>query len=202
MSARTGIHTLRNMPVEMKLVFFGSLCAGLFSFLPWFQVDQLVAEEGLRLTRIPEVSSGFGVFPIFGMLSVAFSITSLMIFLRHQTGGKHILGFSHGKAWMFLGGEAIFVLCIALAVFASEVSLDSTAHIRFGIFATLFAHSTVIMGGYLIEKAKKKEDTLASFTPLFSQENEMHIRPEEPHIPNEQLSFSDTNNERQQSILR
>lgn len=210
MSIHESLRTFDRMPLGLKFIFFGAVFAGIFSFLPWFQIDELTTIDGNRLQRDPVMSSGFGFFPVFGMLSMAFAIVTLFVFLRNETGGKHTFGFSNPKVWMCVSGEAMFVLCIAFAVFASQMRIDSTAQLKFGIFLTLIAHAFVFFGAYILEKNTQKQEAKNAFSPFFENQYHPqdstvphpHISSEMPSPPGEQLSFSDTAYERKQSILR
>ncbi len=185
-----------------KFVFLGSILATIFIFLPWFQVDQLRAEEGLRLIRTPEISNGFGVYPVFGFLSLSFVAATLAFFVQYFFGAKKVFGVSHGNLWMITGGQAIFTLFIAVSIFSSEIRSDSTAQMRFGIFAALAAFALIAFGGYLFERSRKEEEAREALSNPFSKElNHLNIRPEEPSVNADQLSLSDTH-ERKQSILR
>jgi hypothetical protein len=213
MSVHESLRSFERMSLGMKFVFFGAVFAGIFSFFPWFQFDELIAVEGSRLQRDPVMSSGFGYFPVFGMLSMIFAIATLFVFLRNETGGKNTLGFSNARVWMFLSGEAMFVLCIAFAVYAAQMTMDTTGQLKFGIFLTMIAHAFIFFGGFLLEKEDQKAQVHQAFA-----EYENHYSPRQPnyygtqertsHRPqpsrqsSEQLSFSDTEHERQQSILR
>ena len=201
MSVHKSMQHFKRMHVGLKCVFFGAVCAGMFTFLPWFQMDELTTTEGLQLIRTPVVRSGFGAFPVFGMLSMSFAIAALFLFLRNETGGKTTFGVSNARLWMMIAGEAIFTLCIALAVFASQVRVDSTAHIRFGLFASLFAYTLLFFGGYILEKDLQKQKARESFAPIFSEQIS-HEEVDSSPVSDNQLSFSDTAHEREQSILR
>jgi hypothetical protein len=198
----TLIRDFQKLEPGFKFVFFGTALAVISVFLPWFQIDQLQAEEGMRLSRIPEVSNGFGIFPVFGLLSILFSSFCFLVLIQSMFGAKKTFGFPPGKLWLFFGGEAMFAFCIALFVFSSEVQADSTAQIRFGIFATLIAHTLIVFGGYLTEKVEQKDQVIEDFMPPPSSVmNNINIRPESPSISSQQLSFSDSH-ERDKSVLR
>ncbi len=184
-----------------KVTFFGVTLALAFVFFPWFQIDQIRMED-LRVLRIPEISSGFGAFPVFGLLVLAFTSSSLLVFVQHFFGAEKIFNYSHGKAWMMLGGQALFTLLIAFSIFFTEMRNDSTAQMRFGIFASVFAQMLVVFGGYLLTKAEADKEAKEVFSAPFSQElNHLNIRPEQPSVDSDQLSLSDAN-ERRQSVLR
>lgn len=184
------------------MVFFGSIIALVSVFLPWYQVDQLTTDEGSRLIRTLEISNGFGLFPIFGLLSLVFVVTSLLVFAQCCLGEKKVLGFFHGNTWMATGGQALFTLLIAFSVLFSQMQTDSTAEIRFGIFAAVMGFFVIIFGGYLYEKQRKEEEARKAFSAPFSSElNHLNIRPEQPSISTDQLSLSDTD-DREQSVLR
>lgn len=79
---------------------------------------------------------------------------------------------------------------------------DSTAQIRFGLFSTLFFHAFVVFGGYLALREEQKKEVRDVFLPKMSPfAPNLNIRPEEPHIDGQQLSFSDAD-EREPSVLR
>jgi len=197
-------HLLRNfqrLDPGAKLVFLGTSLAAVFVFLPWFQIDQ-PGEDVMRVTWIPETSNGLEIFPVFGFLSLVFIAGTLLYFTQYCLGEKKTFGLSHGKAWMILGGQALFMLFIALSVFFSETQTDSTAQIRFGVFGSVIAFGLVFFGGYVYERGREEEEARQAFSAPFSSElNHLNIRPEEPSVSTDQLSLSDVN-ERKQSILR
>jgi hypothetical protein len=196
------IRNFQRLDTGAKIVFFGIIITLVSAFMPWYQVDQLLTEEGIRLIRTPEISSSFGLFPIFGLLSVGFAAVSLLVFTQYCLGEKRVFGFSHGNCWMACGGQALFTLLIAFSVLISQMQTDSTAEIRFGIFASVFGFFLITFGGYLYEKDRQQEEVRKSFSAPFSSElNHLNIKPEEPSVSTDQLSLSDAD-ERKQSVLR
>ncbi|QQS59059.1 hypothetical protein IPN35_05750 [Candidatus Peregrinibacteria bacterium] len=195
------LRDFRRLPISMKYVFFGAILGILFVFLPWFQSDQLVSAEG-RLQRVADIKSGFGIFPIFGLLSLFFSGGSLLIFIHRFLGSSKTFGISSNKLWTGIGTLAIYTLFINIFVFSSLMQNDSTAQIRFGLFGTILSHTLVLFGGYLSLREVKREEVQSVFLSKNSPFTpNLNIRPEEPHIDRQQLSFSDTD-ERESSVLR
>jgi hypothetical protein len=176
-----------------RTVFFGAFTMFISAFLPWFQVNTPQIVSGDQVSRLPEISNAFGKFAVFGVLSVMFASLALLVFVQHFFGGRKTLGFSHGKWWLFLGAEILFVLIIALFVFSSEMQTDSSARIRFGLLFSLGGAAAMTFGGFITEKAFQKDDARAAFSPYGESSMGPTIRPEEPQLGhNAQLSFSDT----------
>jgi hypothetical protein len=195
------LHDFQRLPSGTKLAFFGTVSAFLFLFLPWFQTEQLHLEESMELSKVLEVSNGFGIFPVFGITSLFFIAGSTLIFVQNFFGTQKVFEISHGKIWLFLGGQSLFILLIALGVFFSEIKNDSTAQMRFGLFISLIAHGFVILGGYLFERNQQQKEHQSSLSPFAQELKHLNIKAEGPITNSNKISFSQTH-ERQQSILR
>lgn len=155
-----------------------------------------------RIQTIPEISSGFTKFPIFGFISIIFAGAALVMFVQHFFGSNKTFGIAHGKAWMFLGAQSLFALLIALFVFSSDMQAIPSAQLRFGLFLSIFSHFLILFGGYVEEKSRQKSDAIASLTPTPSPYSGVNIRAEQPEMGAEQLSLSDADAGRKQPILR
>lgn len=191
MNFKTLARDFQRLDSGAKLVFFGTVIAFIAAFLPWYQVER-IENADIGIQRIQEVSNGFTKYPVFGFLSVIFAITAVTLFAQHLFGARKTFNISHGRAWLFLGGETLFVLLIALFVFSSEMSLIPSAELRFGLFLSVFAHFLILFGGYVQEKTYQKQESLTAFArPAPGAFGGFHIRPEEPDVSSEQLSLSD-----------
>lgn len=190
------ISDFKRLETGKKLVFFGALIALIAVFLPWYQI-KLVESTDFRVQSIPVISNGFNKYPIFGFLSVAVGLASLVLFVRDFMGMRQTGGYTHGKIWALLGGEIMFVLFIALFVFLSEKQTIPSSDVRFGIFLSLFGSTLICLGGYLVEQATKQQETLDAFRPpLAGHFGSLNIRAEEPEINTNQLSFSEAHGRR------
>ncbi len=138
-----------------KMIFFGSLIALIAAFIPWYQFERVESLD-FRIQTIPEVSNGFTRYPIFGFLSVIFAGSALLMFVQHFFGSRKTGGVVHGKAWMFLGAQALFALFIALFVYSSDMQSIPSAELRFGLFLSIFCHILILFGGYVEEKSRQK----------------------------------------------
>ena len=77
---------------------------------------------------------------------------------------------------------------------------DSTAPDSFGLFSTLFHAFVVLVDTLRFGKNRKRSAWRISAKDVSVCSN-LNIRPEEPHIDGQQLSFSDAD-EREPSVLR
>ncbi len=190
MNSKVLIRDFQRLGSGTKLVFFGGLLALVSAFFPWYQMERVESLD-FRIQTIPDVSSGFTKFPIFGFLSVIFAIAALILFVQHFFGTRKSFGITHGKAWAFLGAQSVFTLMIALFVLSSEMQSIPSAQLRFGLFLSLFSHLLILFGGYVEEKSRQKSETIASLSPQPGTYGGFHIQPEEPEAHYEQLSLSD-----------
>jgi len=197
------LRDFQNLSIGVRLVALGSFLAVIFTFFPWFEVNE-VQVVGAGYKSISSWKNAFELLPIFGFLSLFFALFAFLGFLQHFSGHKKTFGFSHSAFWIFLGGQSLFTLSIALFVFWS-ISQGSTPlslsdhitqepQIRFGLLLSLMAHAAVTFGGYIVRKEDQEHYTRSALAPETSSlpgNMTSSISAEEPSISQEQLSFSE-----------
>jgi len=185
------IRDFQRLSLAPKTVFFGSILAGSAVFLPWITRTDFATDDNGRFSEIIKTGNGFDLFPIFGILSLLGAVTVFFVFARFFLGSEKTLGFSAAKIWTFLGGEMLFVLVLALFVFASRNAEDSTAVIRFGLPLSILAYAVIFAGGYLAEREEFERRERSLLSPSASP-GHLGIRPEPLHVSRHQLSLADT----------
>ncbi len=181
----------QRLSAAQKMAFFGTLVAGSAAFLPWItRTDFGIGENG-RFAEIMKTGNGFDLFPVFGFLSLLGAGIAFFVFLHFFLENEKIFGFSVSQIWIFVGGEVFFSLLLGLFVFASYNGEDATAHVRFGLPLSLFAHGMIFFGGYLTKKEESERREREIFSPSISP-GHPNIRPEPPSLPKNQLSLTET----------
>jgi len=171
---------------QQKIFFAATLLIFFSVFFPWFQAEQLQSNLS-RISWETITFNGLQKFFIFGMISLFSAGIYFFLLIRELFFEKKILfKYSNEKFIIFLSGENIFSLILALFVFSDLLSENSRSTIKFGIFLSILGHLVIFFNFWSENKkinSKKRN--------LFGQNlknSSLQIEIEKPKI--QQLDFS------------
>lgn len=175
----------RHLTVSRKAIFIGCLLAIIFAFFPWFEITSGYSTK-IEIERM----TGFSGYYIFGTISVLFALISLFVLIREMLTRKlNTFSIKNSVIWMFLSGEAIFALVIAIFVFSSYFIKSSNVEFRFGIFFSIICHIVVFGAAHFALIEDSKISAKKDFQKI--SDEDMARLNLEPEVAREQLTLGD-----------
>ena len=160
---RRELHRLTLLELPLRLAAGAAALALVASALPW--LSRRGFDDMGRVLQAPEVFSGFGALPAFGICSATLACAALWAVFRVAASRRLPFGLRPGAALLALGGQGVFVLVLGFLTFWGLRDFDATTQIRFGLFLALACHLVVLAVGVRLFVAECQSDTREAFGP-------------------------------------
>lgn len=165
-------HTLKRLSMEEKIIGLGSIIVIIGCFLPWYNSNNIVSNQGVI---------EYGLTGDLGVIGFVILLMSFLGMLAMISENMRLpfpkFGYKRESVVFFFIGQSAFLTLLTMAIYMKRAFIALDADLRFGLYLVLTASFLSALAAFsLIRKTRQKE-----VVELFTHEDE-NIEPQPTEI--------------------